>query len=160
MEKCKRMKKQLCMSKSWIYSWQWKSSIPRQQYCRLENFAMNTDIDTIGSTVKKKPFHSKRYSNSVKRKRRPNRGSRFISEFFLKLDFFKHPWHFQGRRMTIPSLPQIRLFHHPWHFQLRFTVQIAFRQLCQVSRGKNGETRTLLKCQKSCWPNQPKTSRK
>ena len=49
MEKCKRMKRQLCMSKSWIYSWLWKSSITRQQYCRSEIFAMKTDIPTNGS---------------------------------------------------------------------------------------------------------------
>ena len=29
MEKCKHMKRQLYMSKSWIYSWQWRSSITR-----------------------------------------------------------------------------------------------------------------------------------
>ena len=42
--KCKRMKRQRCMSKNWIYSWLWKSSKTRQQYCRLESFAMKTDI--------------------------------------------------------------------------------------------------------------------
>ena len=31
MEKCKRMKRQRCMSKNWIYSWQWKFSRTRQQ---------------------------------------------------------------------------------------------------------------------------------
>ena len=36
MEKCKRMKRQLCMSKNWICSWQWKSSRTRQQYCRSQ----------------------------------------------------------------------------------------------------------------------------
>ena len=34
MEKCKRMKRQLCMLKGWIYSWQCKSSRTRQQYYR------------------------------------------------------------------------------------------------------------------------------
>ena len=41
-----------CMSKNWIYSWLWKSSKTRQQYCRLESFAMKTDILTNGSMVK------------------------------------------------------------------------------------------------------------
>ena len=52
MEKCKRMKRQLGMSKNWVYSSLWKSSITRQQYCRLESFAMKTGIPTIGSMVK------------------------------------------------------------------------------------------------------------
>ena len=52
MEKCKHMKRQQCMSKNWIYSWQWKSSKTRQQFCRLESFAMKTDIPMNGSMVK------------------------------------------------------------------------------------------------------------
>ena len=52
MVKCKRMKRQLCMSKNWIYSWQWKSSRTRQQCYRLESFAMKTGIPTNGSMVK------------------------------------------------------------------------------------------------------------
>ena len=42
MEKCKRKKRQLCVSKNWIFSWLWKSSKSRQQYCRLESFAIKT----------------------------------------------------------------------------------------------------------------------
>ena len=38
------MKKQWCMSKNWIYSWLWKSSKTRQQYCRSESFSMKTDM--------------------------------------------------------------------------------------------------------------------
>ena len=53
MEKCKRMKRQLCMSQNWIYSWLWKSSRTRQQYCRSESFAMITDILMNASMVKK-----------------------------------------------------------------------------------------------------------
>ena len=52
MEKCRRMKRLQCMSRSWICSWLWKSSKTRQQYCRLESFAMKTDILMNGSTVK------------------------------------------------------------------------------------------------------------
>ena len=44
MEKCRRMKRLQFMSKNEIYSWLWKSSKTRQQYCRLESFAMKTDI--------------------------------------------------------------------------------------------------------------------
>ena len=53
MEKCRRMKRLQCMSKSWIYSWLWKSSRIRPQFHRSESFAMNTDTLTSGSTVKK-----------------------------------------------------------------------------------------------------------
>ena len=53
MEKCRRMKRQQYLSKNWINSWLWKSSKTRQQYCRLESFAMKTDILKSGSTVKK-----------------------------------------------------------------------------------------------------------
>ena len=44
MEKCRRMKRPLCTSKNWIYSWLWKSSRIRQQSYRSESFAMKTDI--------------------------------------------------------------------------------------------------------------------
>ena len=53
MEKCRRTKRQRCMSKNWIPSWLWKSSKTRQQYCRSESFAMKTDIPINGSIVRK-----------------------------------------------------------------------------------------------------------
>ena len=40
------------MSKNWIYSWLWKSSVTGQQNCRSESFAMKTDTPTNGSMVK------------------------------------------------------------------------------------------------------------
>ena len=52
VEKFRRMKRPQFMSKNWIYSWRWKSSRIRQQFHRLESFAMNTDTHTSGSTVK------------------------------------------------------------------------------------------------------------
>ena len=52
MEKCRRMKRPQFTSKSWVYSWPWTSSKTRQQSCRSESFAMNTDILTNGSTVR------------------------------------------------------------------------------------------------------------
>ena len=51
-KKCRRMKRQQCMSKNWLYSWLWKSSKTLQQYCRSESFAMKTGIPTNGSMVK------------------------------------------------------------------------------------------------------------
>ena len=52
MEKCRRMTRPQFMSKTWTYSWQWKSSRTRQQCYRSESFAMKTGIPTNGSTVK------------------------------------------------------------------------------------------------------------
>ena len=46
MEKCRRMKRQRCMSKNWIFL-DWKSSITHQLYCRSESFAMKTGIPTM-----------------------------------------------------------------------------------------------------------------
>ena len=51
MVKCRRMKRQRCMSKNWIYSWLWKSSRIRQQSYRSESIGTKTDILTSGSTV-------------------------------------------------------------------------------------------------------------
>ena len=52
MEKCRRMKRPQFMSKSWIYSWQRKSSRIRQQSYHSESFATNMDTLMHGSTVK------------------------------------------------------------------------------------------------------------
>ena len=52
MEKCRRVRRQQCMSKWWKYSWLWKSSKTRQQLCRSESFALKTDILMNGSLVK------------------------------------------------------------------------------------------------------------
>ena len=79
MEKCRRMKRQRCMSKNWINSWLWTSSKIRQQYCRLESFVMKTDIPTNGSMVKKPHLHSKRDSDTLQHGEfRSLSGSRFV----------------------------------------------------------------------------------
>ena len=73
----------------------------------------------------------------------------------------QHPWHLQGRKFIIPSLPQARLPQHPWHLQRRLIIQIILQQSYQakVWIDKYGETRILLKRQKSCWINQPKSQK-
>ena len=68
LEMCKRMKRHLCMSKSWIYSWLWKSSRTRQHYCRLESFSMKTGIPTNGSMVKNHISLKTGFGNFVIRK--------------------------------------------------------------------------------------------
>ena len=64
MVKCKRMKRQRCMSKNWAYSWQWKSSRTRQQYCRS---AMKTGIPTNGSMSKTTSHWERDSNNSIQR---------------------------------------------------------------------------------------------
>ena len=70
----------------------------------------------------------------------------------------QHPCRLEGRKLVIPNLPQARLPQHPRHLQRRLIIQITLQQSCQVKvwKGKYGETRILLKHQKSCWINQPK----
>ena len=67
--KCRRMKRPQFMSENWEDSWQWKSSRIRQQFYRLESFAMNTGIPMSGSKVKnhisfKMVFEYTTYSSS------------------------------------------------------------------------------------------------
>ena len=53
----------------------------------------------------------------------------------------QHPWHLQGRKLIIPSLPQARLPHQPWHLQL-----------CQakVCLDKNGGDRVIQTYRNGC----------
>ena len=71
------------------------------------------------------------------------------------------------RKISYPSwflvylqLPQARLFQHPRLLQVRkLIIQITIQQSSQVKvwMDKHGETRSLLKHQKSCYMNQPKS---
>ena len=90
MVKCRRMKRQQCMSQNWTYSWLWKSSKTRQQSFLSESFAMNTDIRVDQRS--KTTSYQKRYSDTVQHgELRSDRGSWFINEFFLKLALFNVP---------------------------------------------------------------------
>ena len=58
------------------------------------------------------------------------------------------------------QLLQARLFQHPRLLQVRkLIIQITIQQSSQVKvrKDKHGETRSLLKHQKSCYMNQPKS---
>ena len=147
MEKCRRMKRPQFLSKNWIYSWLWKSSGIRQQLYRSESFAMNMDTLTSGSTVKNHISWKTLCGYSAIRKTSYRSWFLVCQKVFPPVFPLQHQWHLQGRKLIILRLPQARLPHHPWHLQL-----------CQANvwKGKNGETRTLLK-QKSRWLNQPKS---
>ena len=108
MKKCRRMKRQRCMSKNWIYSWPWKSSRIRQQYCRSESFAMKTGTPTNGSTVKNHFSFKTRFGYSATRK------TSFLSWFLVCCRVLPPTfplqtlWHLQYRRLIILYLPQAR----------------------------------------------------
>ena len=100
MEKCKRMKRQLCMSKNWIHSWLWKSSKTRQQSHRQESFTMNTDTHTSGSTVK----------NHISLK--------MVFEYSVIHKTSYQSWFLVYQRV----LPQARLLQHPWNLQRKLII--------------------------------------
>ena len=89
MEKCKHMKRQLCMSKNWIYSYPWRSSKTRQQFYRSESFAMKTDTLMNGSTVQNH-FSLKNGIRVQCNKGNfvPFCGPRLLNEFFLQSSSF------------------------------------------------------------------------
>ena len=65
-----------------------KFSKTRQQYCRLESFAMKTDILMNGSMVKNH-VSLKSYSDTMQHgELRSYRGSRLVNEFFLRFSSF------------------------------------------------------------------------
>ena len=104
------------------YSWQWKSSSIRQQYYRLESFAMNTDTLMSGSTVKNHISLKTVFGYSATQK------TSFRSWFLVCQRVLppacplQHPWHLQDRSARLP--------HQPWHLQL-----------CQATVGlEHGET--------------------
>ena len=146
MEKCKRMKRQLCMSKNWVYSWQWKSSKTRQQYCRLESFAMNTITHTTGSTVKNH-ISLKTVSGYNATRKTSYRSWFLVYQRVLHLAcLLQHPWHIQGKKWSSHVFPQARLTSPPMTSSTVSSESVArqerrdpFRdrssipQLCQVN---------------------------
>ena len=98
---------------------------------------MNTDTHTSGSTVKNHISLKTVFEYSVIRK------TSYQSWFLVYL-----------------QLRQARLPQHPRLLQVRkLIIQITIPQPCQVKvwKGKYGETRSLLKHQKSCYMKQPKS---
>ena len=106
-------------------------------FYRWESFAMNTDTHMNGSMVKNHISLKTIFEYSVIRKT-------------------SYQWWFLVYQRV---LPQARLPQHPWHLQRRLIIQITVQHSCQakVWIDKYGETRILLRHQKSCWINQPKS---
>ena len=128
MEKFIRVKRQRCMSKNWIYSWLWKSSKTRLQYCRLESFAMKTDILMNGSTVKNH-FSLKTVFGYSATRRTSFRSWFLVCQRVLPPVFpLQLQWHLQSRRLIILLLPQVHLLHQLW--LCHATVRIEQRQTC------------------------------
>ena len=135
MVKCRRMKRLQFLSENWTYSWQWNSSRIRQQFYRWESFAMNMDTQMSGSTVKNHILLKIVFEYSV----------------ILKLSY-------QSWFLVYLQPPQARPFQHPRLLQVgKLIIQITIQQSSQVKvwTDKHGETRTLLKHQKSCYMIQP-----
>ena len=132
MEKCKRMKRQLCMSKNWIHSWQRTSSWIRQQFYRSESFAMNTDTHTSGSTVKNHIPLKTVFGYSATQRTSFRSWFLVYQRVLPQACPFQHSWHFQGRKLIILRLPQARLPHQPWHLQLCQTTTQAREDLCGI----------------------------
>ena len=114
-----------------------KLSRIRQQFYRWGSFAMNMDIDMNGPSVKNHISLKMVFEYSVIRKTS-----------------------YQSWFLNYLQLPQARLLQHPRLLQVRkLIIQISIQQSSQVKMwiDKHGETRTLVKCQKSCYMNQPKS---
>ena len=136
MVKCRRMKRPQFMSKSWIY---FANENPRKHASSIvarKALRWTRTLIWNGSTVKNHVSFKTVFEYSVIRK----------TSWFLVYQ-------------RVP--PQARLPQRPWHLQRRLIIQITLQQSCQVKvwKGKYGETRILLKHQKSGWINQrtPKT---
>ena len=110
MVKCKRMKRQRCMSNNWVYSWLWRSSKTCQQYCRSESFAMKKDILMNGSMVKNHISLKTGFEYS------PIRRTSFLLWFpacqRVRLqDLHRLQRHLRDRRVILHHLLQPRLLH-------------------------------------------------
>ena len=80
---------------------------------------------------------------------------RIVFEYSEKLKISYLSWF-----LVYLQLPQARLLQHPRLLQVRkLIIQITIQQSSQVKVwiDKHGETRSLLKHQKSCYMNQPKS---
>ena len=120
---------------------------------------MNTDTHSSGSTVKNHIWFKTVFEYNVIRKTSYQSWFLVYQRVLPQACLLHHLWHIWGRKLIIPSLPQACLPQHLWHLQRRLIIQITLQQSCQakVWIDKNGETRALLKSQKSCWINQPKS---
>ena len=120
---------------------------------------MNTDTHTSGSPVKNHISLKTVFGYSATRKTSYQSWFLVYQRVLPQACLLQHPWHLWGWKLIILILPQARLPHQPWHLQRKLIIQITLQQSCQakVWIDKYGETRLLLKHQKSCCKNQPKS---
>ena len=123
--------------KELVYSWRWNSSRIRQQYCRLESFAMKTDILMNGSMVKNHiSLRTGFWYNATRR-------TSFLS-WLQACQRVLHPVlilqlrrHYQDKRVIILHLLQARLLQWQHHQEtMRFEIELKvnpLQWLCQVS---------------------------
>ena len=141
MEKCRRMKRLQCMSKNWIYSWQWNSSRTHQQYCRSESFAMKTDILMNGSTVKNHISFKTGFGYNATRRTSSLSWFQVFQRVQPLVPIIQLQWHLQDRRGILLHLLQARLLHQRQQHQVKGRLEkerielkvIPLQCLCQVS---------------------------
>ena len=141
MEMCRRMKRLQCMSKNWTYSWLWKSSKTRQQFYRLESFAMKTDTRMSGSTIKNHISLKMVFGYNATRR------TSFLSWFQARqrvlplVLIIQLQWHLQDRRGIVLHLLQARFLHQRQQHQVIMRLEkerielkvIPLQCWCQVS---------------------------
>ena len=105
MVKCRRMKRQRCVSKNWIFLDYESPRKHASSICRLESFTMKTDILMSGSTVKNHISFKTGFGYSATRR------TSFRS-WFLVCQQVRPPvlisqlqGHFQDRRVNVPATP-------------------------------------------------------
>ena len=159
MEKCRRMKRQRCMSKNWIYSWLWKSSRIRQQSYRSESFAMKTDILMSGSMVKNHISLKTGFEYNVIRRISFRSWFQACQRALPPVLTSQLQRHFQDKRVIVLHLLRARLLHQLQQHQVTVRLEkerikmkwIPLQCLCQVQmlmieRGTTseyGETRVI-----------------
>ena len=107
------MKRPQFTSKNWIYSWHWKSSKTRQQYCRSESFAMKTDILMNGWMVKNHISFKTGFGFPATRRISFLLWFQACQRVLPPVLILQPQWHLQDRRVIILHLPQARLLHQP-----------------------------------------------
>ena len=126
---------------------------------------MNMDTQMSGSTVKNHISLKTVFGYSATRRTSFRSWFLVCQRVLPQACLLQHPWHLQSMKLIIPRLPQARLPHQPMTSSTVSSESVARQERGDscgidhypaiVSKGKNGETRTLL--QKSCWLNQQKT---
>ena len=143
MEKCRRMKRIQCTSKSWKNSWLWKSSKTRHQYCRSESFAMKTDTLVNGSTVKNHFSLKTGFGYNATRRTSFLLWFQACQRVLPPVLIIQLQWYLQDRRGIVLHLLQARLLHQRQQHQVIVRLE---------KRGSNWKWYLSSACVKfQCW---------